>query len=160
MHSKLLAARRVAQLGVPTLILTGRQPDVLLEAFGITQGSPSGTLVLAAEKAIPRRKFWLAYQSEPEGSLEIDEGAANALQHCGASLLPGGITAVSGSFTKGALVRVVAGGQVIALGFSNYDSVDLMRIHGRKRHEIAALLGSARYPDAIHRDNLLLDPAV
>lgn len=161
MHSKLLAARRVAQLGVPTLILPGRKPDVLLAAFGLkTEAEKTGTFITAGEARIPRRKFWLAYQSEPEGSVEIDSGAADALQNRGASLLPGGIRAVTGEFAKGALVRILSEGQVLGLGFTNYDSAQLKRIQGLKRHEIAAILGEPRYPDAIHRDNLLLDAAI
>ena len=56
MYSKLQAARRAAQLGVPTLILPGRETDVLARAFG---GEAVGTWVRPEEHAIPRRKFWL-----------------------------------------------------------------------------------------------------
>lgn len=162
MHSKLLAARRVAQLGVPTLILPGKQPDILLRAFGISQSpdGPPGTWICPQEKAIPRRKFWLAYQSEPCGELVIDNGAAEALMQKGKSLLPGGITEVIGEFDKGDLVRVSCAGTDIGVGFCSYDSAELKKIHGRKRYEIAAILGNANYPDAIHRDNLLLNAAL
>lgn len=64
MYSKLQAARRAAQLGVPTLILPGREADVLARAFA---GEAVGTWVRPEEHAIPRRKFWLAYQSDPAG---------------------------------------------------------------------------------------------
>lgn len=158
MHSKLLAARRVAQLGVPTLILPGRVPDILKNAFA--GDSSAGTWICGDEKSIPRRKFWLAYQSEPAGALVVDEGAMRALLYDGRSLLPGGVTEVQGEFADGALVRVSHAGQNIGVGFCNYDSATLRSICGRKRHEIAAVLGQARYPDAIHRDNLLLDAAI
>lgn len=157
MRSKLLAARRIARIGVPTLILPGREPDVLLKALA---GKASGTCVLAAEKSISRRKFWLAYQSEPTGVIEIDDGAARALLSEGGSLLPGGITHVAGEFEKGSLLRVKYRDKNLGVGFSNYSSADLGRIAGLKRHEVAAILGVARYPDAIHRDNLLLDAAI
>lgn len=158
MYSKLLAARRVAQLGVPTLILPGRKKDVLIDAF---EGrSSDGTWVEAAQKPIPRRKFWMAYQSAPKGIVEIDSGAARALLNDGRSLLPGGITAVSGEFEKGDLLQIRHDGHSLGVGFTNYSAEELGRIHGLKRHEIAAILGNASYPDAIHRDNLLLDAAV
>jgi len=161
MHSKLLAARRVAQLGVPTLILPGRKDNVLLEAFGLTEnGACPGTWICPAPKAIPRRKFWLAYQSEPAGAVEIDEGAAGALLNEGRSLLPGGIIKVDGNFAKGDLLRIVHAGNTIGVGFSSYPADELKRICGRKRHEVAAILGNAKYPDVVHRDNLLLDAAV
>lgn len=159
MHSKLLAARRVAQLGVPTLILPGREKNILIAALG-GEGKRPGTLVKPEAKAIPRRKFWIAYQSEPAGEISIDAGAANALLLQGRSLLPGGIIAVKGDFPKGSLVRIVHNGETIGVGSSNYSSGELAKIHGRKRHEIAAILGDANYPDAVHRDNLLIDAAV
>lgn len=161
MHSKLLAARRVSQLGVPTLILPGKSAGVLLDAFDTQPDTqPAGTWIAPAKKSIPRRKFWLAYQSEPRGTVEVDKGAAEALLHQGRSLLPGGITNVAGVFAKGSLLRVIYGERNLGVGFSNYDSEDLKKIKGLKRHEVAAILGQARYPDVIHRDNLLLDAAI
>lgn len=159
MHSKLLAARRVSQLGVPTLILPGKRPDVIVEAFA-ADIQPTGTWISPSRKSIPRRKFWLAYQSEPRGTVEVDKGAAEALMHQGRSLLPGGITNVTGDFDKGSLLRVIYGDRNLGVGFSNYGSEDLKKIKGLKRHEVAAILGQARYPDVIHRDNLLVDAAI
>lgn len=156
MRSKLLAARRVAQLGVPTLILPGRRKDVLPQAFN---GENAGTWICPAATSIPRRKFWLAYQSDPQGSVSIDDGAAHSLQNGGGSLLPGGIISVEGNFGKGALLKVLHNGIVLGVGFSSYSAADLARICGRKRHEVAAILGDAKYPDVIHRDNMLLDAA-
>lgn len=163
MRSKLMAARRAAQLGVPTLILRGRDPDALTRAFGLAgapDAAPAGTWVAPARHAIPRRKFWLAYQSEPAGSVTIDAGAAAALMREGGSLLPGGVREVSGSFQKGALVRVEHEGRSLGVGLTNYSAADLRKIMGLRRHEVAAILGNAHYPDVIHRDNLLLDAAV
>ena len=163
MRSKLMAARRAAQLGVPTLILRGREPEALARAFGLAPGEAAtaeGTWVCPARHAIPRRKFWLAYQSEPAGSVTVDAGAAAALMREGGSLLPGGVREVSGSFQKGALVRVEHDGRALGVGLTNYSAADLRKIMGLKRHEVAAILGDAHYPDVIHRDTLLLDAAV
>lgn len=159
MYSKLIAARRVAQLGVPTLILPGRVQNILLDAFAEDAERP-GTLVFPQARPVSRRKFWLAYQSDPAGEIEIDSGAANALLSQGRSLLPGGITGVRGKFGKGSLIKIKYRDETLGVGISSYSSDDLLRIYGRKRHEIAALLGEANYPDAVHRDNLLLDAAV
>lgn len=159
MRSKLLSARRAAQIGAPTLILPGREENILFKAFS-GDGDGYGTWIRPLENAIPRRKFWLAYQSDPAGVVEIDEGAADALLYKGKSLLPGGVRKTEGNFEKGALLRVVYDGQTLGAGFSNYDSERLRKICGLKRHEIAAILGVAKYPDVIHRDNLLLDAAL
>lgn len=157
MYSKLLSARRAAQRGVPTLILPGREPDVVSRAFA---GEIVGTWVSPNERAIPMRKFWLAYKSAPVGTVEVDEGAAEALMKRGKSLLPGGIRKVEGSFDKGDLIRVVHAGKSLGVGVSNYTSEEIDRIKGLKRFEVAAILGNAHYPEVVHRDNLLLDAAI
>ncbi len=165
MYSKLLAARRVAQLGVPTLILSGREHDIVRRVFteDVAENKHRGTWVCADTHSISRRKFWLAYQSEPSGTLFVDAGAVNALENKGSSLLPGGISAVDGNFQQGSLVRIVSQHQEqrsVGVGLSNYSAAEIKRIMGLKRHEVAAVLGNAHYQEVIHRDNLLLDAAI
>ena len=157
MYSKLLSAHRVAQLGVPTAILPGCEPDVIPRLFA---GEAIGTWVRPEQRTVSRRKYWLAYQADPQGTLYLDAGAADAVRNHGKSLLPGGITEVHGSFESGALVRLVFGRETVGVGLSNYNAADLLRIKGLKRHEVAAILGDAHYPEVVHRDNLLLDAAL
>lgn len=158
MHSKLLSARRVAQIGVPTLILAGREPDALTRAFA---GEEVGTFISPEDKIIPRRKFWLAYHHEPQGTLVVDDGAATALHEHGKSLLPAGIVDVSGDFSPGSMVRVVTvAGLTVGVGLTNYGASDLRKIMGLKSSRIAQVLGEAAYAEAVHRDNLLIDPAI
>lgn len=158
MYSKLRAAQRAAQIGVPTLILPGREDNILTRAFATD--ARCGTWIRPASHAISRRKFWLAYQSDPAGTIHIDVGAADALQSRGSSLLPGGICGLEGSFLKGALVRIAHKDHNLGVGLSNYGASDLKKIMGLKRHEVAAILGNAHYPEVIHRDNLLLEAAI
>lgn len=158
MHSKLLSARRVAQLGVCTLILAGREPGALTRALA---GEEVGTFIPAGCKPISRRKFWLAYHHEPQGTLVVDDGADRALREHGKSLLPAGIVDVAGDFSPGSMVRVTSvAGEVIGVGLTNYGAADLRKIMGLKSSRIAQALGEATYPEAVHRDNLLLDPAM
>lgn len=157
MYSKLLSARRAAQRGIPTLILLGRSRDIILRAFA---GEEVGTWVRPSLKAIPMRKFWLAYKDAPVGRVLVDDGAAQALTQRGKSLLPGGILEVEGSFDKGDLIRIVHQGASLGVGVSNYTAGDIRRIKGLKRIEVAAILGDAHYPEVIHRDNMLLDAAI
>ena len=158
MYSKLLAARRVSQLGVPTLILAGREPGALTRAFA---GEETGTYVPAGCKPIPRRKFWLAYHHEPQGTLIVDDGAARALREKGKSLLPAGIVDVAGDFTVGAMVRIAGvDGASIGVGLSNYGASDLRKVMGLKSSRLAQVLGEAAYTEAVHRDNLLIDAAI
>ncbi|GAB6038527.1 glutamate 5-kinase [Fundidesulfovibrio butyratiphilus] len=158
MYSKLLAAKRVAQLGVPTIIVAGREPDRLRRVF---EGEDLGTWVLPEGRAINRRKYWLAYASDPKGELRIDQGAAKALRQGGKSLLPAGIVQVDGEFEKGAAVRILDDqGHAVGVGLANYEAADLNKIMGLKSNRIAQVLGQAPYPEAIHRDNMVLDAAL
>lgn len=175
MYSKLLAARRAAQIGIPTLILPGKVKNSLEKVFLTSNSALNsdsnanevnlGTLIFATKKAIPRRKFWLAYKDDPAGKIWVDAGAMTALLEKGSSLLPGGIYQVQGDFAKGSLVRILfkeatEQERLLGVGLVNYDSATLKNIMRHKRHEIAAILGDADYPEAIHRDNLLLEAAV
>ena len=150
-------ARQARRRGIPTLILPGRSKDIILRAFA---GEEVGTWVRPSLKAIPMRKFWLAYKAAPVGRVLVDDGAAQALTQRGKSLLPGGILEVEGSFDKGDLIRIVHQGASLGVGVSNYTADDIRRIKGLKRIEVAAILGDAHYPEVIHRDNMLLDAAI
>ena len=58
------------------------------------------------------------------------------------------------------LVRIAdSGGRTLGVGLCNYKAVDLRRIMGNKCSEVAGILGYC-YNEAVHRDNLLLDPAL
>lgn len=158
MYSKLRAARRAAQLGVPTLIVSGRGDFDLVAAL---DGAPCGTLVLPDDHTVSSKKFWLAYHDDPAGTLRVDAGAARALVDQGKSLLPIGIREVDGCFDQGALVFIKdLDGGPLGVGVTNYSSTELARIKGRRTDELAAILGRTACDEAVHRDNLLLDAAI
>ncbi len=68
MHSKLRAASRAAQLGVPTYIVPGREEGILERVFAEPEAM-LGTWVRPSGKAISSRKFWLAYNADPAKSM-------------------------------------------------------------------------------------------
>ena len=105
MYSKLLSAHRVAQLGVPTAILPGCEPDVIPRLFA---GETIGTWVRPEQRTVSRSKYWLAYCTICGGRC-TGHGARRMLSgnHGRISRPPGGITEVHGSFEAGALVRLV-----------------------------------------------------
>jgi glutamate 5-kinase len=158
MYSKLLSARRAAQIGVPTLILSGKTRFGLEKVFS---GEELGTWVMPEAKCISRKKFWMAYNLDPAGTIVIDQGAVLALTDHGKSLLPAGIAEVHGDFGMGDMVRIEdASGRSIGVGVTNYTAKELALIKGRNTSEIEAILGHASYPETIHRDNMLLDAAI
>ena len=158
MYSKLLAARRAAQLGVPTLILPGREPDVLKRAMA---GEELGTWVRSELRGISRRKFWLAYNQVAAGNVHVDSGAAQALRKGGRSLLPAGITGVDGDFDIGDMVRIIDDlGEPVGVGLSNYAAREMREIMGCKLSELLTQDADSQYHEAIHRDNMLIGAVV
>ncbi|SKA73638.1 glutamate 5-kinase [Paucidesulfovibrio gracilis DSM 16080] len=158
MYSKMRAARRVAQLGAPTLILSGRKGFSL---GAVLDGAPGGTLVLPCEQCVSSKKFWLAYHDQPAGTIVVDDGAARALTELGKSLLPAGIVEVRGEFGQGALTAIRSKtDRVLGVGMCNYSSEQLQNIKGLRSSDIQEQYGEHAYEEAIHRDNMLLDPAI
>jgi glutamate 5-kinase len=102
------------------------------------------------------RKQWIAGTLQPAGELYVDDGAVAALRR-GKSLLPAGVTRVTGHFQRGdALIVRDAEGKEIARGLVAYSSGDAERLRGRKSTEIDALLGFHGRAEIIHRDDLVL----
>ncbi len=151
MLTKLKAAAIAKGAGIPTLIMGGGGEGLVT----LANGKAKGTFVPVPQDRAQARKAWLA-QQPVQGRITIDAGAALALQD-GKSLLPRGITRVEGAFAFGDAVEVATEeGQVIARGLTNYASTSLATIAGRHSREIAELLGSKDFDEAIHRDNLTL----
>jgi glutamate 5-kinase len=154
MITKVLAAKRAARSGAHTVIASGREPDVLLR---LAQGERIGTLLLAQTTPLAARKQWLADHVTVGGRLALDAGAARALLRDGKSLLPIGVTAVSGDFERGAVVGCDGpDGREIARGLVNYAAAEARLIMRRPSREIESILGYVDRPELIHRDNLVL----
>jgi glutamate 5-kinase len=114
------------------------------------------TWFIPAATPATARKQWIAGALKPAGVLRIDAGAVGALKR-GRSLLPAGVTAVTGQFERGDAVDVAEpGGRVIARGLSAYSSADVQRIMGRQSREIEQLVGYRGRDEVVHRDDLVL----
>lgn len=102
------------------------------------------------------RKQWIAGSLKPAGELHIDAGALAALMR-GKSLLPAGVSKVTGRFERGdaVVVRSIDGAEV-ARGLCAYSSEDAELICGRQSTEIEALLGYRGRDEMIHRDDLVI----
>lgn len=158
MRTKILAANRATAAGIPTVVASGKRPELLL---GIVRGEEIGTFFVPAESRMQSRKRWLAFASTPRGEIVVDAGARRALVAGGRSLLPSGIRGARRPFQAGDVVSLVdSEGQEFARGLTNYGRDDVERIQGRHSHEIAGVLGHKPFDEVIHRDNLaILEPA-
>lgn len=154
MYSKVLAAKRAVSHGILVHIISGKKERVLTD---IMEGKQIGTLFKPKKEKLSSRKGWIAYGSRAKGSLVIDEGAVSALIQGGKSLLPAGIISVEGEFDTGDAVYCVnLRGNRIAKGLTNYSSLEISKIKGKKTSQIEDVLGYKYSEEVIHRDNLVL----
>lgn len=152
MTTKLQAAAMAAELGVPSVIASGRRTGALAR---ILEGAPEGTLVRPGAARLTGRKAWLAHATRPRGRIVVDAGARRALVSAGKSLLPSGVRSVDGRFDEGDPVAVAdESGEVFAIGLTGYGADALRRIAGRRTSEIAGILGYRTLDEVIHRDDL------
>ena len=103
MLTKILAAKRAARSGASTVIAWGRESDVLIR---LVAGESIGTHLVAQTRKAHARKRWIADHLQLVGSVIVDAGAAAKLREDGKSLLPIGITGVTGSFSRGDVIAV------------------------------------------------------
>jgi glutamate 5-kinase len=152
MRTKLLAARIATQAGTAMAIALGHREHPLAALLG----GARCTWFLPVAEARSARKNWIAGSLLPTGSFTVDAGAARALA-AGGSLLPAGVTQVSGIFGQGDPVLVLGpSGERLGQGLSAYDSVDAERIAGRRSDAFEAILGWRGRDELIHRDDLVL----
>ncbi|HEY5581655.1 MAG TPA: glutamate 5-kinase [Rhodoferax sp.] len=154
MITKILAAKRAAGSGASTVIAWGREPDALVR---LSQGEAIGTLLVAQTQKTQARKQWIADHLQLRGSVTVDGGAMQKLRGQGSSLLPIGMTAVDGDFSRGDVIAIRdLQGVEIARGLANYASVEARLICRKPSSEFEKLLGYAAEPEMVHRDNLVL----
>lgn len=154
MITKIVAAKRAAGSGASTVIAWGREPDALLR---LSQGEAIGTLLLASTQKTQARKQWIADHLQLRGSVTVDDGAVRKLRSEGSSLLPIGMTAVEGDFSRGEVIAIRdLAGLEMARGLANYASTEARLICRKPSSAFEALLGYAAEPEMVHRDNLVL----
>ena len=154
MLSKLKAARIALRSGTHTVIVSGRESDIVRRVLA---GEDLGTFLYAKQGRVGAWKRWLASGISIKGHIVLDDGAVKAICKDGKSLLPVGVRTVSGDFERGdAVVCVDMSGVAVAHGLINYASSDVTKIMGKTSNDIEQLIGYALEDELIHRDNLVL----
>ncbi|HMO29571.1 glutamate 5-kinase [Enterovirga sp.] len=152
MRTKIEAGQIAAAGGTHMLIADGRPKNPLRR---VGEGARC-TWFLTPSSPATARKTWIAGSLETHGAVRVDEGAARALRS-GASLLPVGVTEVSGGFARGDAITVTGpDGRVLGRGLAAYDAAEAVRILRRSSREIEAILGYPGRAEMIHRDDLVL----
>ncbi|MDR1945604.1 MAG: glutamate 5-kinase [Desulfovibrio sp.] len=153
MATKIQAAEIAVRAGIGVVIASGARSSVIGD---LLEGRKSGTCFAPHSNPLERRKLWI-FGAPAAGGISIDAGAASAMLKGKSSLLPAGITAVSGSFARGAVVRILGpdGGE-LARGVPRYNSDALSLMMGRRSDDIAGILGYEYGPVAVHRNDLIM----
>ena len=151
MVTKVEAAGIAGAAGVPTLLTR------LEDAKRALHGHDVGTAFAPAAATKASRKRWLAHATTARGRLTLDDGAVTAVTERRKSLLPAGITHVTGKFVEGDPVDLVTShGHVVARGLVNFSSTELPRLLGRSTRELARELGPHYERVVVHRDDLVV----
>ena len=151
MLTKLQAADTARQAGTHVVIAKGNMPNVLTRIAG---GEKLGTQIYSPVDTLESRKRFLLAGVNQHAVIIIDAGAKGAIR-AGGSLLPVGISTVTGDFDRGDIVPVRGSdGKDYAIGLVNYSSEEVRRIKGRQSGEIEELLGFAFGDEVIHHNNM------
>ena len=150
MSSKLRAAKIASWCGVRAVIAGSKGPQSLVDAVAGVSGV--GTTVAAHDRKVSARKLWIGFAGEAEGTIVVDDGARKALVERNVSLLPAGVTAVTGEFMEGDLVEICdSAGIMIARGVARVDATTARGNQGKRTDELAESAGVV-----VHRDDLVL----
>lgn len=136
MKSKLMAALITAPAGCWCIIASGYTENILPR---LLDGEAIGSC-FAPEERLSQRQRWILNNSHM-GMITVDKGAQLALKNH-KSLLPKGITAVSGSFDEGDVVQIAgADGIPFAKAVVSHSGTEIALLAGHNSAEVEMILG-------------------
>ena len=152
MVTKIEAAKVATKSGCAVFIGSGETPGRLPQ---IIEGQAEGTFFAPAGLALNQRKKWLAFFPSPKGSIEIDQGACQAILENGASLLASGIIRASGEFDRSEVVSIIdPNGKIIARGICRFASFEIPKIIGLESEAVLQTYNWTKKAEVVHRDFL------
>ncbi len=152
MRTKVEAARIATSAGTHMIIADGRISNPVSR---IADGGRC-TWFLTPSNPVTARKKWISGSLELRGSVTLDDGAVRALRS-GRSLLPAGVTKITGSFARGDCVAILdAQDTEVGRGLVAYDAGEAAQLAGRNSRDIEDVLGAPGRAEMIHRDDMVL----
>ncbi len=152
MQTKLEALRQTTEAGCAAILANGSKvlPHELMKGLG------AGSFFVAHKDRMPSRDRWLSFVSTPTGTIEIDQGAMEALRSdMPTSLLLVGVNSIQGLFRKGDLVDVIGpDGELVGRGTTNAESDTLLRMIKLPKEQRRTLPKRARI--VINNNNLVI----
>lgn len=151
MKTKVMAAKTATAAGCAMAITEGSTNSPLQ---ALIDGAASTTFLAQGDPKAARKR-WIG-SMKPQGDITVDAGATRALSQ-GKSLLPAGVTSVSGSFGRGDPVTLRdTSGQHLGQGLTRYTSEEADAIKGQRSAAIEGILGYPARTALIHRDDLAI----
>ncbi len=151
MTTKVEAGKIATKAGTAMIIAKGTENHPLR---ALTEGARH-TLFAPVESRAQARKRWIMGTLELAGTVHIDAGAVRALID-GASLLPIGVTRVTGEFNRGDAIAIVGpDGREVARGLAGLGREEADLVKGKKSSAVVELLGIGARAEMVHRDNLV-----
>lgn len=152
MTTKIEAGKIATQAGTGMIIASGTVEHPLRALME----SGRHTLFAPVETRAQARKRWIMGTLELKGTVHVDAGAARALGE-GKSLLPIGVTKLSGDFERGEVVAIYdPDGREIARGLATLRREEADLVKGKNSARAAELLGVGTRSEMVHRDNMVV----
>ncbi|NLO72042.1 MAG: glutamate 5-kinase [Porphyromonadaceae bacterium] len=148
MQTKVSIAQKIADEGIDVIIANGKKEDILIDLLDSEKDTVS-TLFRASKIEVSGVKKWLAHSDDfAKGKVYINENAEKALSGSNAvSLLPVGITKISGVFEKDDIIKIFSEKEkFLGVGKAQFNSEKANQIIGKKNQR-----------PLVHYDYLYLD---
>lgn len=156
MKTKLEAMKVVTRSGGAAVIANGKIPHIIQRLFDEKEKAHLGTIFLPTEN-LTNKKRWIAYATNIQAQITVNDGAKKALTQKFTSLLPIGVLKIEGDCQKGDIVSILdTEGNEFARGMINYNCSDCKKILGKHSDDILEILGYKNYDAIITRDNIAL----
>ena len=156
MKTKLKAMQVITRSGATGIIANGKEPHIIQRLFNPEDKEQLGTTFLPTEN-LANKKRWIAYATNIQAQITVNDGAKKALTQEYKSLLPIGVLNIEGDCQKGDIVSILdIQGNEFARGMVNYNCSDCKRIIGHHSDDILGILGYKNYDAIITRDNIAL----
>jgi len=151
MVTKVESALIATAAGIATVVAGADQARQALT------GEETGTYFAPSGRRPATRLLWLRHAAVARGSLRLDDGAVAAITSRNASLLPAGITGVTGTFDAGDPVNLTdENDRTVARGLVNYDATEIPGLMGRSTRWLSSKLGQEYEREVVHRDDLVV----
>jgi glutamate 5-kinase len=152
-QSKIKAAEIATNCGIPVVISNSRKENALIDILASDKEKVVGTY-FRPQNRMSAVKRWIAYGAAVRGSIQVNDGAKEAIIQ-GSSLLAVGIISVNGVFDVNDVISIEDESQrEFARGTPNFNSSQLDQIKGLQIVEVLEKLGSDKSKEVIEHRNI------